>query len=120
MPHIIIETSDNLAGRIDWQRCIPALHEDLAAPGWCALSDLKSRVHGCRFTLCGNDPQTEQIVATLLMTNPRSKTVQDAMAATVLRHITAAINGAAIGNTQICVFLEYIPKSRYRRHDLAG
>ncbi|MGL4240211.1 MAG: hypothetical protein ACRCTI_03770 [Beijerinckiaceae bacterium] len=119
MPHIIIELSQALAGIIDWGSHVARLHEDLGSHGYCRTSDLKTRVHCCHFSRCGTGMDVEHVAATLVMTNPRSIDVQNAMAQTILDRLTLAVTEAGASRAQICVFRKYVPKSRYRRHDIA-
>lgn len=114
MPHIAIEISPALSAAIDWTRVLPDLHRALAEPGWAALDDLKSRVHPIAQELCGATPTSQQLIATLTLTNPRPPEVCRQMADTLLAHLSQAIAAQAPREwVQCCVFLHEVPKGGY-------
>lgn len=114
MPHIHIEASSGIIDLIDWTHVVNQLHADLAGRGWARLGDLKSRIHHCAASVSADDPTAQQIVATLVLTNPRPAEMQQAMSQVVLDHLGRAID--AIGPDhwiQCCVFLQPVPKCDY-------
>lgn len=116
MPHISIEISPALSAGVDWNTLLPGLHQALAEPGWAALDDLKSRVHLIAHELCGAAPApaSQQLIATLTLTNPRPPQVCRQMAETLLCHLSQAIAAQAPGRwVQCCVFLHEVPKGNY-------
>lgn len=114
MPHITIDTSALLAKSIDWLEVLQGLHEEMAARGWATLNDMKSRVHANHAALAGSDATALQLVATLAMTNPRPKEVQQAMAEAVMRHLSRAIQSRHhLQWVQCCVIVTEIPKDCY-------
>lgn len=116
MPHIAIEVSPPLLAAINWAPVLHGLHASLVEPGWAALADLKSRVVPIAIELCGADPQAQQLIATLTLTNPRPPETCKAMTETVLDHLSralAAAHPAPTAWTQCCVFLREHPKSHY-------
>ena len=116
MPHIAIEVSPPLLAAIDWTPVLHGMHTALATSGWAALEDLKSRVVPIAIELCGVDPQAQQLIATLTLTNPRPPQTCSAMAETVLAHLSRAIVAAhpmPAAWIQCCVFLREHPQSHY-------
>lgn len=114
MPHIAIEISPALSAAIDWNTVLPGLHQALAEPGWAALDDLKSRVHPIAQELSGAAPASQQLIATLTLTNPRPPQVSRQMAETLYAHLSQAIAAQAPGEwVQCCVFLHEVPKGSY-------
>lgn len=115
MPHIAIEASPSLLAAIVWEPVFQALHAELADRGWAALADLKSRVTRIDAQLCGADPQAQQLIATLTLTNPRPPETCAAMAQMVFDHLRRAIDAhpEIAAWVQCCVFLQEHPKSHY-------
>jgi 5-carboxymethyl-2-hydroxymuconate isomerase len=116
MPHIAIEVSPPLLAAIDWAPVLHGMHSMLAERGWAALADLKSRVVPIAVELCGVDPHAQQLIATLTLTNPRPPETCNAMAETVLDHLSRAVAVASPTSAdwiQCCVFLREHPKSHY-------
>lgn len=115
MPHISIEVSSPLLAAIQWEQVLHTMHLALAQRGWATLEDLKSRVTPIAAGLCGVDPQAQQLIATLTLTNPRPPETCAAMAAMVLDHLSQAIDDrpALSAWVQCCVFLREHPKSHY-------
>ncbi len=116
MPHLHIEVSPALATAIDWGQLTRKIHQELAAKGCAALNDLKSRVLVCHHTLAGNDAQAQQIVATLITTNPRPQHELERMQGFVLSALQSVIEDLAPDHwVQCCVFLQPIPKTHYAK-----
>lgn len=115
MPHITVEVSSSLYAAIEWQPVMHALHLALAERGWAALADLKSRVVPIAVELCGNDPNAQQLIATLTLTNTRPPEMSGAMAQTVLEHLSRGIEARPEPArwVQCCVFLREHPKPQY-------
>lgn len=119
MPHIAVEASSSLLTTIKWEPVFQALHAELADRGWAALADLKSRVTLISAQLCGADPQAQQLIVTLTLTNPRPPETSAAMARMVFDHLNRAIDAhlEIAAWVQCCVFLKEHPKSHYlKRH----
>lgn len=116
MPHLRIEVSPALHRALDWAALLPALHQGLAGPGWAALDDLKTRVLVLGQELAGDDAQGQQLVATLITTNPRPPEVLQAMQQAVLAGLHAAVARAAPPNwVQCCVFLQPMARADYAK-----
>ena len=115
MPHITVEVSSSLFTTIEWTPVMHALHLALAERGWAALADLKSRVVPIAVELCGTDPNAQQLIATLTLTNPRPSEMSCAMAQAVLEHLSHAVESRPelAGWVQCCVFLREHPKAQY-------
>lgn len=120
MPHIVIEASPALVEAIAWPQVLRGIHEHLCASGWAAPADMKSRVLPIVAGLCGEDSAARQLVATLVLTNPRPAQVCEQMAAAVHEHLSHAIEAIEANNaagpgawTQCCVFLREVPKAHY-------
>lgn len=115
MPHIVIEVSPSLLAAIDWASSLRALHTALAEHGWAALADLKSRVTPIAIELSGVDPQAQQLVATLTLTQSRPVQTSAAMAELVFDHLCRAVGALPDGGAwvQCCVFLREHPWSHY-------
>lgn len=118
MPHLTIEVSPALLDAIDWPAALTDLHRALAAPGWAALDDLKSRVLPIAHGVCGTDAQAQQLIATLTLTNPRPHDVSQQMARTVFEHLSRHVEAVAPGNgaapwVQCCVFLQLHARADY-------
>jgi 5-carboxymethyl-2-hydroxymuconate isomerase len=116
VPHLRFEVDAELARALDWSTLTREIHRDLASRGWAALDDLKSRVVVCAFTAAGDLGSSQQIVVTLITTNPRPPEVRRAMTACVLAHLERAVT--AIGPrhwTQCCVFLQATDRSDYAK-----
>lgn len=95
------------------------MHAEIAAKGFAAIGDLKSRVQTCEYTLSGNDAAAGQVVATLVTTNPRSAEAENAMTEIVLSHLKQAVDTVPERMwIQCCVFFQHIPKSRYLKLEL--
>lgn len=122
MPHIAIQVSPPLLAAIEWEPVLRALHHALAEHGWAVLADLKSRVTPIAAELCGVDPQAQQLIATLMLTNPRPPDTCAAMAAMVLDHLSHAIDAhpATMDWVQCCVFLREHPKTHYLKREWNG
>lgn len=119
MPHITIAVSPRLADAVDWSIAITSMHREIASRELAALADLKTRVQRCDYAVVGDDAASEQVIATLVMTNPRTDADQKAMADIVIDHLgRAARRVATSGPTQCCVFFHYVPKTNYLRRDL--
>lgn len=104
MPHLITETTRQLADRIDFAQVFAGVHRELAGHGYAQLADLKSRLLVAEVALTGDDPEAGFVVTHLVMTNARPEPEQAAMAAVVLAHTAAAVRQAAFaGNVQVCV-----------------
>lgn len=118
MPHIRIEASSGIIDLIDWPHVLNQLHRELAGQGWAKLSDLKSRIHPCAVSVSADAPSAQQVVATLVLTNPRPAEMQQAMSQMVLDHLGRAIDAAGPAQwVQCCVFLQPFPKQDYlKRH----
>lgn len=115
MPHIAVEVSPALLAAIEWEPVLQGLHAAIAERGWARLADLKSRMASIAVELCGADPQAQQLIATLTLTNPRPPETCAAMAEMVFDHFSRSI-GADTGTpgwVQCCVFLQEHPKSHY-------
>jgi 5-carboxymethyl-2-hydroxymuconate isomerase len=115
MPHIAIEISPALLAAIDWKPVLHELHVALSGRGWAGLADLKSRMTLISAELCGADPQAQQLIATLTLTNPRPAETCTQMAEMVLDHLSSAIgrHPEMAAWVQCCVFLQEHPKSQY-------
>lgn len=114
MPHIVIDASAPLLARIDWQPVLHELHQALAEKGWAALEDLKSRVQPMAHELSGSDDGAQQLIATLILTNPRPPAVCQRMAELVHAHLSRAIEAARPDAwVQCCLFLHEFPKLQY-------
>ncbi|MDP9917467.1 5-carboxymethyl-2-hydroxymuconate isomerase [Variovorax boronicumulans] len=115
MPHIAIEVSSSLFAAIEWEPVLHAMHLALAARDWAELGDLKSRVTPIAVELCGADPQAQQLIATLTLTNPRPPKTCAAMAQMVLDHLSRVVGERPETSAwvQCCVFLREHPKSHY-------
>lgn len=115
MPHIAMQASPALLAAIEWGPVLKGLHAALAQSGWAKLSDLKSRVVPIVAELCGDDPQAQQLIATLTLTNPRPPQICTAMAEMVLEHLSLALRARPeqAAWVQCCVFLQEHPKSHY-------
>jgi 5-carboxymethyl-2-hydroxymuconate isomerase len=116
MPHLRIEVTDSLASALDLKSLLEAIHRDIADHGWAAINDLKTRVLVCVDALAGLDHGAEQLVATLITTNPRPPDVQRAMTDCVLRHLQQAVRTLGLAHwVQCCVFMQATPKSDYSK-----
>lgn len=118
MPHISIVCSPSLNDRIDWAGLATGLHKELSGKGLALLSDLKTRVLPLTFAQIGDEAETQQIIATLVMTNERPHDTQRAMADIVMTHLEVAC--ASLANApqvQACVFFEYVPRQNYLKRD---
>lgn len=116
MPHLRIEVSPALHHVLDWAVLLPALHQGLAGPGWAALDDLKTRVLVLDQELAGDDARGQQLVATLITTNPRPPEVLQAMQRAVLAGLHAAVARAAPPHwVQCCVFLQPLARVDYTK-----
>lgn len=114
MPHIAIEVSPVLFDRIDWDARLEALHQALADAGWARLEDLKSRVQPVAAGLCGGDRQAQQLIATLILTNPRPPEICLRMAQLVHDRLSQAVEDSRhAGWVQCCVLLRELPKTHY-------
>ncbi|MET1114600.1 MAG: hypothetical protein ABWY08_06525 [Comamonas sp.] len=115
MPHIVIEVSPSLLAAIDWAPELRALHIALADRGWAALADLKSRVTPIAFEFSGADRQAQQLVATLILTQPRPAQTSAGMAELVFEHLCRAVGARPDAGAwvQCCVFLREHPRSHY-------
>ena len=114
MPHIKIEASAGIIDVIDWANILNKLHTGLANEGWARLSDLKSRIHPCTAAVSADDPSAQQVIATLVLTNPRPAEMQRAMIQMVLEHLGQAIDATHPDQwVQCCVFLQPVPKHDY-------
>ena len=114
MPHIKIEASAEIIDLIDWTNVLHELHAALADQGWAKLTDLKSRIHPCATAISANDPSAQQVIATLVLTNPRPAEMQQAMSQMVLDHLERAIDATHPDRwIQCCVFLQPVPKHDY-------
>jgi len=114
MPHIAIEVSPALCGAIDWEARLATLHRALAASGWARLDDLKSRVQPIAAGLCGEDRRAQQLIATLILTNPRPPETCLQMAQLVHAHLSQAVEDCRPeGWVQCCVLLRELPRTRY-------
>ncbi|AOY92572.1 hypothetical protein BKK79_12865 [Cupriavidus sp. USMAA2-4] len=116
MPHLIVETTRELAGSLDFGEVCATLHGALAATGHVRLDDLKSRLLVAEAALTGNTPADGFLVVHLLMTRPRPEPVQAELAALVLRHFEAAVRAAAPqGVVQVCVLHRAVAPGAYRK-----
>lgn len=116
MPHLRIEVSTELATALDWNQLADNIHSDLAACGWAAINDLKTRVFVCAAALAGKDRNAQQLVATLVMTNPRPAEMQHAMTDRILDHLEKAVRDLQpVYWVQCCVFLQLTPKQDYAK-----
>jgi 5-carboxymethyl-2-hydroxymuconate isomerase len=114
MPHIRIEASSGIFDLIDWTNVLNQLHMDLAGQAWAKLDDLKSRIHHCATSVSADDARAQQVVATLVLTNPRPAEMQQAMSQMVLNHLERAIDATRPDCwVQCCVFLQPVPKHDY-------
>ena len=95
MPHITIEATLALAEAIDFVPLFAAIHERLAAEGHGLRDDFKSRMLVARQHLAGVDRHAEFVVARLITTVPRPKTVQRDMARIIHDLLTEAIRSSA-------------------------
>lgn len=119
MPHIDIVVSPELGKKITWQDTLCAIHAELAAQGFAAITDLKGRVRFCDIAVSGVEPAADQVVATLTMTNPRPEETMEAMANIVFEHLGRAVENVAGDRwTQCCVFHQLVPKSRYLKRTI--
>ncbi|CAL8980941.1 hypothetical protein RHODGE_RHODGE_01212 [Rhodoplanes serenus] len=118
MPHIVIALSPGLFRRIAWPRVLRALHAALAEAGLARIGDIKSRVLACDYDLIGDDPLVEQVIATLLTTNPRPAEAERQMATRVLSCLERAVIEIGDTRAQCCVFFHHVPKDRYLRVDI--
>ena len=116
MPHLHIEVTDALASALDLTSVSEAIHRDIAAQGWAAIGDLKTRVLVCADALAGLDRGAQQLVATLITTNLRPPDVQRAMTDCVLQHLQQAVRTLAPAQwVQCCVFMQATPRSDYSK-----
>lgn len=116
MPHLRIEASAALAHGIAWAPLAAAIHGDLAAHGWAALADLKSRVVACDYDLAADDAQAQQLVATLVTTHPRPPEVLDKMKACILAHLERAVADLQPRSwVQCCVIVQAMPPGAYAK-----
>ncbi|MBY0466330.1 MAG: hypothetical protein K2W33_15435 [Burkholderiales bacterium] len=116
MPHLRIEVSAALSQTLNWKALANEIHHGIAQRGWASLNDLKTRVVVCAEDLAGDDLLAQQLVATLITTNPRPPDVLQAMQALVLAEMEKAVS--ALHPTQwvqCCVFLQATPKSDYMK-----
>ncbi len=114
MPHIVVEASPPLLAAIDWPQTLRTLHRALADSGSAALGDLKSRVQPIVAELCGDEPGAQQLIATLVLTNPRASEVSQRMADTAFTVLSRAVEALSPGQwVQCCVFLREHPKATY-------
>ena len=116
MPHLRIEVSTELATALDWNQLADNIHSDLADCGWAAINDLKTRVFVCAAALAGKDRHAQQLVATLIITNPRPAEVQHAMTDRILDRLEKAVRDLQpVYWVQCCVFLQVTPKQDYAK-----
>lgn len=116
MPHLRIEVSAELAAALNWKQMMHDIHLDLAAAKWAALEDLKTRVLICADELAGQDQYAQQLVATLIITNPRPIEVQRAMTERVLAHLEGAVCALQpVQWVQCCVFMQASRKEDYAK-----
>lgn len=116
MPHLRIEVSAALAPALNWKQLACDIHLDLAAAGWAALDDLKTRVLVCADELAGEDHGAQQLVATLIITNPRSPEMQRAMTDRVMAHLEKALCALQpVHWVQCCVFMQVARRDGYAK-----
>ncbi|WP_020202017.1 hypothetical protein [Cupriavidus sp. WS] len=121
MPHLIVETTRQLAGRIDFPGVFAGLHREMAALGYARLEDFKSRVLVAEAALVGGDAATGFLVAHLVMTNARPEAMQAAMADLILARLAACVEKAApAGEVQVCVLHRQAAPGSYRKTVVAG
>ncbi|WP_423600405.1 hypothetical protein [Roseateles sp. MS654] len=119
MPHLRFEASAFLASKLDWPSLTRQLHHDFAAEGWAALHELKSRVMVCSHDLAGDAPDAEQLVLTLITTNPRPESMRRAMTARALEHLERAVVATGPRHwVQCCVFMHTFDKGDYAKRQL--
>jgi 5-carboxymethyl-2-hydroxymuconate isomerase len=116
MPHLRIEVSADLAAELDWKQLADDIHRGIATQGWAAINDLKTRVLVCADALAGQDGDAQQLVATLIITNPRPPEVQRAMIDLVLEHLKQAVHELEPAHwVQCCVFMQATDKKNYAK-----
>ncbi len=118
MPHIIVETTPELGRSLDFQGLFGAIHRRIAASGHAKLTDFKSRVLVTEHHLAGGDANAQFLVARLVTTNPRPKSVQQAMAEVIHDAFRDAI--ASVPRAywwQCCVLIEPFEKQDYLKTD---
>lgn len=115
MPHIILEVSDAMAERVDWRRCLKAVHLELAAKGYGQLKDFKSRiVQTSGWVIADDERPAEVVFATLHTMNPRPQAMLADMAALVHTHLARELPAASDGRwIQCCVRTQSTPPHRY-------
>lgn len=116
MPHLRIEVSAELATALNWKQLAHDIHLDLAAAKWAALDDLKTRVLVCADALAGQDHGAQQLVATLIITNPRPPEMQRAMTERVMAHLEGAVRALQPAHwVQCCVFMQATRRDDYAK-----
>jgi 5-carboxymethyl-2-hydroxymuconate isomerase len=121
MPHIVLETTPRLAAALDFVALFSVMHQRIAAAGYAALNDFKSRVHVTDRHLAGLDTDGEFVVVRLVTTNPRPKTTQRAMADMVHDALRDAIAKEPRPYWwQCCVLVEPFARGDYLKTDSHG
>lgn len=105
MPHLIIESTPQIARRVDFQSLMATLHARLAAQGHARLSELKTRIYIVDQFLSGDDPLSEFVVVRLLLTRPRSDQVLDEMGALIHDVVLETVDRAKPATTWQCCVL---------------
>ncbi|WP_186045586.1 5-carboxymethyl-2-hydroxymuconate Delta-isomerase [Burkholderia gladioli] len=105
MPHLIFESTPQLAESIDFPSLMLDVHANLARNGYATLSDLKSRSYEAEGFLAGDDATAQFIVVRLLLTKTRTASVQHAMGQLIHDAVRAAIERAGVGGSWQCAVL---------------
>lgn len=118
MPHIVLETTPRLASSLDFETLLAGVHQRIAEGGHAELNDFKSRVHVTDRHLAGEDTKAEFVIAWLVTTNPRPKSVQRAMAQTIHDALRAAIEREPRPYWwQCCVLIKAFRREDYLKTD---
>lgn len=114
MPHIVVETTPDIGRSLDFQTLFLAIHRKIAAGGYAALADFKSRVLETDHHLAGEDASAQFLVVRLVTTNPRPKPIQLAMAQIIHDAFRDAIEREPrTYGWQCCVLIEPFEKQDY-------